>query len=411
MCATLQAADPAQALTAHWADLGDVTHYAHCWLVGAGKASIALAQTAAGFLGERLSDGAIAAIPELVGPTDRYQVFAASHPLPDERNLRAARAIADVATQASRGDLLICLISGGGSAHLTLPVEGLTLDDLRRVTARLLHAGAPIQDLNTVRKHCEQLKGGGLARLASPAEIVTFVLSDVVGDHLDVIASGPTAPDPTTYQDALDTLAHYDALDISRAVTQHLKAGVQDEHPETLKPGDPLLERVCHVIIGNNAVAIQAAAARAKELGFAVQVANTPATGEARQVGTELAKIAKKLPRPGCYIVGGETTVTVHGGGIGGRNQEVALSSALSLDGTPDIVVAAFATDGVDGPTDAAGAIVTGETCSQARAVGLEPQTYLDNNDSYAFFRAMDTLLSTGPTGTNVNDLAFALAY
>jgi glycerate 2-kinase len=409
--AALRAADPEQALTTHWKAIGDLSHYAHCWVVGFGKASAKMARALARLLGDRLDGGAIAALPDLVEASARYRIWPAAHPLPDERNIEAARAIAQVAADAGPDDWLVCLVSGGGSAHLTLPASGLTLEGLRRVTERLLRAGAPIQDLNAVRKHCEQLKGGGLARLAAPAKVMAFILSDVMGDPLDTIASGPTAPDPTTYQDALNVLARYDALDAAPTITRHLRAGACGERPETPKPGDPALASVQNTIIGSNGMAVQAAARHAEEMGFAVQVAPAPAVGEARELGAALGEIARNLPRSGGYIVGGETTVTVRGGGRGGRNQEVALAAALAIDGIPDVVVASFATDGIDGPTDAAGALVTDETCARARETCLDLPGYLDNNDSYSCLRALDALLFTGATGTNVNDLAFVLAY
>jgi hydroxypyruvate reductase len=380
-------------------------------MVGFGKASSTMARALMQLLGDHFDGGAIAALPDFVEPSNRYRILPAAHPLPDKRNVEAARVIARVAERSGPDDLLVCLISGGGSAHLTLPAEGLTLDDLRRITAYLLHTGAPIQDLNAVRKHCEQLKGGGLARLAAPANVLAFILSDVISDPLDVIASGPTAPDPTSYQDALNVLARQDAADVAPAITHHLRAGACGERPETPKAGDPVFASVQNRIIGSNAMAVQAAASRAKELGFRVQVATAPAVGEARELGEALGNVGRNLPRPGCYIVGGETTVTVRGKGRGGRNQEIALAAALAIDGAPDVVVASFATDGIDGPTDAAGALVTGETCSLARGAALDLRSYLDNNDSYTCLYALEALLFTGATGTNVNDLAFALAY
>ncbi len=411
MHAALRAADPARALIAHWEAVGDLSHYAHYWIVGFGKASSTMARTLVQRLGDRFDGGIIAALPDFVEPSDRYRILPAAHPLPDERNVEAARSIAHVAERAGPDDLLVCLISGGGSAHLTLPAEGLTLDDLRRITSHLLRAGAPIQDLNAVRKHCEKLKGGGLARLAAPADVLAFILSDVIGDPLDVIASGPTVPDPTTYQDALNVLARHKATNVAPAITHHLRAGACGEHPETPKAGDPAFASVQNRIIGSNVMAVEATASLARELGFSVQVAAVPAVGEARGLGEALGNLVRNLPRPGCYIVGGETTVTVRGKGRGGRNQEIALAAALAIDGVPDVVVAAFATDGIDGPTNAAGAWVTGETCSLARGAAIDLRSCLDNNDSYTYLYALEALLFTGATGTNVNDLAFALAY
>jgi hydroxypyruvate reductase len=341
-------------------------------------------------------------------------LYPAAHPLPNERNLFGASAIASAVEEAAVFDLVVCLISGGGSAHLTLPVEGLSLDDLRGVTQALLLGGAPIEDLNAVRKHCERLKGGGLARLAAPAPVWALILSDVVGDRLDVIASGPTSPDPTTYADALAVLDRYDARDASPAVTAHLEAGVQGAVPETIKAGDDVLIGVFNTIIGTNRLAVDAAADAARELGFAVQIVETPLTGEAGPAARTVSRPVTQGATPEgplAMLYGGETTVTVRGDGLGGRNQELALAAALEIEGLAGVVVASFATDGIDGPTDAAGAIATGETVQRARDKGLDPYEYLANNDSHTFFAALGDLITTGPTGTNVNDLAFLLVY
>ncbi len=370
--------------------------------------------------GHDLKGGAVAVVPERLGRlADRpfpFEAFPTSHPLPDERNVRAAQAIADVARRAGEGDTLIALISGGGSAMLTLPVEGLTLDDLRRVSDALMKAGAPIDALNAVRKHCEQLKGGGLARLAYPARVWAFILSDVVGDRLDVIASGPTAADPTTYADALAVLDAYGVRHVAPAVAAHLEAGARGERPETVKPGDRVLASVTNTLIGSNRLALEAAYRYAAEAGWRVAELRPGVEGEAREVGAALGRAALDLrqapgSRPACLLMGGETTVTVSGGGRGGRNQELTLAAAIALDGAEGIAVVSFATDGIDGPTDAAGAIATGQTCARARALGLDPQAYLDDNDSYTFFEQVGGLIRIGPTGTNVNDVMFALVY
>jgi hydroxypyruvate reductase len=291
----------------------------------------------------------------------------------------------------------------------------LSLADLQTTTESLMRAGAAIPQLNAVRKHCEKLKGGGLARLAHPAPVRAFVLSDVIGDPLDVIASGPFAPDPTTFADAVDVLRHFDLLDAVPTVTAHLEAGARGERPESAKPGNPLFEAVSHTIIGSNRLALEAVSEGAREAGWHVLGVEGGISGEAREQGTRLAAIARSLPgdatRPACHLVGGETTVTVRGSGIGGRNLELALAAAIALDGLENVALAAFATDGVDGPTDAAGAIVTGGTAARARSLGLEPEAFLADNDSYTFFETVGGLIQTGPTGTNVNDIAIVLAY
>jgi glycerate 2-kinase len=415
--AAMEAADPARALASKWPNALGKTE--RCYVAGTGKASLEMALELEKLLGERLLGGAVAVVPERLArldtPPERFAAYPAAHPLPDERNVHAARQIAKVASQAKEGDTLIALISGGGSAHLTLPVDDLRLDDLRGITEALQFAGAPITHLNMVRKHCELLKGGGLARLAHPAGVWAFILSDVVGDPLDVIASGPTAPDPTTYADALGVLKYYNLLDVVPRVTEHLRAGVRGERPETVKPGDAVLAHVQNTLIGSNRLAVGAARRRAKEAGWNVVGYELGVEGEARLVGMGLALRAHDLSgrpdRPCCWLMGGETTVTVHGEGKGGRNQEVALAAALAIDGVENIAIASFATDGVDGPTAAAGAIVTGQTCARAREMGLDPQEYLNNNNSYVFFQQVGELIQLGPTGTNVNDIVVALVY
>jgi glycerate 2-kinase len=413
----LAAANPARALEANWPPALDEAR--RKVVVGAGKAALEMALKLDELCKGDLAGGAVAVVPERLERLDvlpaSFTAYPTSHPLPDERNVEAARSIARVAREAGEGDTLIALISGGGSAMLTLPADGLTLDDLRAITDALQKAGAPITGLNTVRKHCEQLKGGGLARLAHPAEVWAFILSDVVGDPLDVIASGPTAPDPTTYGEALAVLDAYDLRGVSPAVTGHLEAGARGEHPETVKPGDPVLDRVTNRLIGSNRIALEAVRDYAESSGWRVAGFEVGVEGEARLIGAQLAMLAldirQRADRPACYLMGGETTVTVQGKGRGGRNQELALAAAIELDGAEGIVIASIATDGVDGPTDAAGAFVTGETCTQARALGLDPADYLDQNDSYHFFEQVGGLIKLGPTGTNVNDLMMAFVY
>jgi hydroxypyruvate reductase len=361
----------------------------------------------------------VAVVPErletLTRIPRRFELHPAAHPLPDGRNLRAARAIAEVAALASTGDTLIALFSGGGSAHLTLPAEGLSLDDLRHITEALLHSGAPIQALNAVRKHCERLKGGKLAQLAHPAQVWAFILSDVIGDQLNTIASGPTASDPTTFADALKVLDTYSVRDVVPAVTRHLEAGARGEKSETLKPHDPALSHVTNMLIGSNRRALNQARAHLRKIGLPVVGYEFNVEGEARLVGLQLGVMAHSLidrpDRPCCWLLGGETTVTVHGKGKGGRNQEIALAAAIAIDGLERVAIAAFSTDGIDGPTDAAGAIVSGETCAHARALGVDPQAALNDNDSYTFFQQVGGLIQTGPTGTNVNDIAVMIAY
>ena len=401
-------------------DLGD---YEGVFVVAGGKAAVPMTAAISDILDDRLTASVVVTkyghtpaksqtCPERSRriPNPKSQIIEAGHPVPDENSMRGAQAIADLARQATERDLVLCLISGGGSALLTLPVPGLTLFDLQTLTDALLRSGATINELNTVRKHWSRIKGGNLAQLVAPATLVTLILSDVVGDPLDVIASGPTVPDPTTVADAQAVLERYGIRPPS--YPPH-RGEVMWETP---KPGDPAFERAQHVVVGSNRLAALAAVEKARTMGLNALLLSTYVEGEAREVAKVAAALAKgvhahgdPLPPPACLVWGGETTVTIHGEGKGGRNQELALAAALALEGWPGILVMALATDGTDGPTDAAGAIATGETVARARALGLDPRGALEANDSYPFFDALSDLLRTGPTGTNVNDLLFIL--
>jgi hydroxypyruvate reductase len=293
------------------------------------------------------------------------------------------------------------------------------LADLQATTEALLAAGVTINGVNTIRKHLSAVKGGQLARLAAPASVYSLILSDVVGDPLEVIASGPTVPDPTTFADTWAIIEQFQLQTaLPAAVVERLLAGCAGELPDTPKPGDPLFERVHNVIIGNNRLAAEAAVKAAEAAGYAGQVLTTFMEGEAREVGRVAAALAKGLARdesplvrPACLVLGGETTVTLRGKGRGGRNQEMALAAALALAGWPDLLITCFGTDGSDGPTDAAGAFADGQTVARAQAAGLAPVEYLSHNDAYNFFATLDDLIITGPTNTNVNDLTFILAW
>lgn len=344
----------------------------------------------------------------------------AGHPVPDAAGVQATREICALLASAGAGDLVLVALSGGGSALLTWPVDGVTLADLQALTGALLRSGATIDEINAVRKHLDRVKGGGLARIAAErgAQVVAVILSDVVGDPLDVIASGPAAPDRTTFADALSVLARYDLLAAVPAVTAALEAGARGARPDTPKPGDPLFARVQNVIVGSNALAAEAAAAEARTLGFETLLLTTHLEGEAREVARVAAALAREsirrgrpLTPPACLVLGGETTVTLRGRGRGGRNQELALAAAIALDGLPGAQLMALATDGNDGPTDAAGALVSGETAARARALGLDPRAYLAENDAYGFFSRTGELIVTGPTNTNVNDLLMIMTY
>ena len=332
---------------------------------------------------------------------------------------RATRRLAELLSGASASDLVICLISGGGSALLASPAPGLTLGDLQSLTSRLLASGADIGEINSLRKHLETLKGGGLARLAAPATLAALVLSDVVGDSLDVIASGPCVPDRTTFQDAYRVLERYAiADDVPMSILARLRAGMRGELSETPKPGDSLFDNVSNLLVGSNRLAANAATEQARREGLNDMLLTTFLQGEARYTGRALGAIARQiaasgqpLERPACLVAGGETTVSLTGGGLGGRNQELALGAVFDLAGLSDIALVTLATDGGDGPTDAAGAVVTGETLERARQLGLSPEDHLRRNDAYHFFEPLGDLLKTGATQTNVNDLAFIFAF
>jgi glycerate 2-kinase len=400
----------------------DLTQFECIWVTGGGKAAVSMAAALQDILGPRLSGGLVVTKygHTLAGlHTGPIEVVEAGHPVPDSQGLQGTRRLADLLAGAGHRDLVLAVISGGASALLTLPAEGLDLEDLQRATDLLLRAGATIVELNVVRKHLSQIKGGGMARLADRATVAALILSDVVGDPLDVIASGPLSPDPTTYDDAWQVLARYDLLEqVPATVRRRLHAGRQGEVPETPKPGSSPLERVHTVIVASNRLAAETAVEEARKQQLNALLLSTFVEGEAREVARVAAALLKELvrhgrpvPPPACLVWGGETTVTVRGEGKGGRNQELALAAALAMEGLPHVVLVALGTDGTDGPTDAAGAVATGQTLARARQQGLDARTHLQDNDAYPFFDALDDLIRTGPTGTNVNDLLFLFAF
>ncbi len=428
MRASLLAVEPAQAVRnalrrdGDTLSLGDRTYdlarYRRIFVVGAGKASAPMARAAEEVLGHQLTAGVVNVKYGYTDVTAKIALREAGHPLPDENGLAGTREIVRLLESAGEDDLVLCLISGGGSALMILPEDPITLADYQALTQALLRSGATINHINTVRKHIERVKGGRLAQVAAPAEVATLILSDVIGDPLDAIASGPTVPDTTTFADALDVLQRFALLEtVPASIVDWLQRGQQGEVPETPKPGDPLFERVATVVIGSNDVAARAAVAEATRLGFSSLLLTTYLEGEARDAGLLAGALAKELllrrrpvSPPACLILGGETTVTVRGGGSGGRCQEAALAAALSIDGLQRALVVALATDGSDGPTDASGGMVDGRTAQRAREKGLDPRAALANNDSYALLREVGDLLVTGPTNTNVNDLLFVFA-
>jgi len=424
--AALQAADPRAAvrraltLDGHWlvvfGDASDLNHFSAIFVVGGGKAGAAMAAALEEVLGDRINAGVVSVKYGHTAPTSRVRVVEAGHPLPDAASVAAAEEVLAMARRAGERDLVFVLISGGGSALLTAPPDGITLEDKLAVTRRLLDAGAPIGELNTVRKHLSRIKGGHLAQAFAPARSIALILSDVLGNPLDVIASGPTVPDPTTFADALEILRRRGILDVvPAAVRAYLEAGLAGRVPETPKPGDSEFALTRAVIIGDITRALGAAEQVAREWGFNIVILSAAVEGEAREVGAALGRRAKEAhegrygPLPVCLLQGGETTVTVRGHGKGGRNQEVALGAALEIAGLPNTLILSAGTDGTDGPTDAAGAVADGTTVERARSLGLDPLDALARNDAYPFFAALGDLLITGPTLTNVNDLMLAL--
>jgi glycerate 2-kinase len=423
--AALEAVDPAAAIRRTVQRDGDrlliggreydLSRVRRVLVVGAGKASAPMAAEIEKLVPE--VEGCVSVRYGYSAPTQHIAIREAGHPVPDEAGVAATREIADLLRQADQRDLVLCLISGGGSALLTLP--SVSLHDLQHTTDALLRSGATINQINTVRKHLDTVKGGGLARLAQPAPVIALVLSDVVGNPLDAIASGPTVPDTTTWADAARVLDTFELWNrVPESVSQRLSDGLAGRLPDTPKPGDPLFDQGQTEVVASNLVACEAAAEAAGRLGLATQVLTTCIEGEAREVARVLAGVLREvdasghpLPRPCCVIAGGETTVTVRGRGKGGRNQELALAAAIPLDGVPDVLLASIGTDGSDGPTDAAGAWVDGSTVERAAAHHLDPLAYLANNDAYTFFERLGALIVTGPTRTNVNDLYLLFAF
>jgi hydroxypyruvate reductase len=382
-------------------------------VVGFGKASARMAAALEGILGERISCGLVVTADGYAVPTERVTIVCATHPIPDERGMAAAEQIAALVDGAGEKDLVIVLISGGGSALLVLPASGITLDDLSSVNGLLLRSGARIQEMNTVRKHLSQVQGGQLAQRAFPAQVIALILSDVPGDPVDVIASGPTVADPTTFQQVKQILCRHNIWDkVPHAVLARIKAGLSGEISETPKPGDPTLQRVSTTIIGSGTRAAEVALAEGIRLGYNTLLLTTTLEGEARVVGKVLASLAREevvhqrpLPLPALIIAAGETTVTVIGDGKGGRNQELALAAALGIEGLPGVVFCSLGTDGCDGPTDAAGGIVDGGTTARIRKHGADPDDLLARNDAYHALSCSEDLIIIGPTGTNVADI------
>lgn len=388
------------------------------FVVGAGKACAAMAAAVEEVLGDRIRDGVVVVKDGTALPLRRIRLIQAGHPIPDARGVEGTSAILGLLTETRPEDLVIVLISGGGSALLPAPVHGTTLAEKQAMTRALLASGATIEEINAVRKHCSRIKGGQMARALFPARSLTLILSDVIGDPLDAIASGPTVPDTTTYGEALQVLRRYHVVDrIPVSILRHLERGARGEIPETPKTGDPCFATAHHCIVGNNLQSLLAARDRAARLGFQALLLTTALKGESREAAKVLAALLLEVRRsghpvspPACLLLGGETTVTVRGKGKGGRSQELVLAGAIAIAGGRDLVIFSAGTDGTDGPTDAAGAVADGDTWARAKEVGLDPLRALEENDAYHFFQGLGDLIKTGPTLTNVMDVILLLA-
>ena len=394
-----------------------VDRYPRILVVGAGKASAHMGRAIEDILGEHVSDGWINTKYDHAVHLKRIKVHECGHPVPDESGRQGTEQIVKLLTSVDEHTLVICLLSGGGSALMPAPAEGITLKEKQEVTHLLLNAGAAIEELNAVRKHLSIIKGGGMARLTSPGKLHVLILSDVIGDRLDTIASGPAVADGSTYQDCIDICTRYNVMNVlPPRVLERFIRGVCGEIPETAKEGDAFLASVTNTLIGNNSVSVESAREKAEKLGFNTMVLTTVLEGEAAEMGTvftaiatEIIKSGNPIPVPACIIAGGETTVTVKGNGKGGRNQEMALSAAVRLVGVPNVAFLSGGTDGTDGPTDAAGGVVDGTTVISGKEKDLDVLQFLERNDSYNYLKRVNGLLMTGPTGTNVMDIQILL--
>ncbi len=425
--AGLEAVNPIQAVKRHVTlqddklIVGDKTYnladYDGVYVIGTGKASAAMGQAVEDLFGERLKEGVVNVKYGHTFPLKKIKVNEAGHPVPDEAGFNGTEEIIQLLKKTEKDDLVLSLISGGGSALLPYPAEGLTLEDMQEVTRCLLEVGACIHEINALRKHLSQVKGGRLARLAHPSTLISLMLSDVIGDDLDTIASGPTVPDESTFDDCLKVLEKYQMREkIPNSVAEILEKGARGEVEETPKAGDPAFQRTQNLVIASNILAVQDAQQKAEEFGYNTVILSTFVEGETKEVARVHAAIAKEIlqtgnpvPRPACVISGGETTVTIRGKGLGGRNQEFVLAAAIDIDGLENVVILSGGTDGTDGPTDAAGAIADGSTVNRAREMGMDAEDYLQENDSYHFFEPLGDLLITGPTHTNVMDLRLVM--
>lgn len=426
--AGLQAVEPGAAVRRHVQCEGNflivadrryaLRDFKNIFVIGAGKASCPMAAVLEEILAERLTGGHVNVKYGHLSPLKKIHLQEAGHPVPDAAGVRGAEKILALLHKATANDLVIGVISGGGSALMPLPAAGISLEDKQAATKLLLACGATINEINTVRKHISQVKGGQLARAVYPATLITLLLSDVIGDPLDVIASGPTVPDASTFKETQLIFEKYNIqASLPASIKQHLTNGLAGAVPETPKAGDPIFNKTQNLIVASNRQAIAAAQAEAQQRGYQTLILSTLIEGETREIARMHAAIAKEihlsgnpLSPPACVISGGETTVTLHGNGLGGRNQEFVLAAAQEISGWPNTVILSAGTDGTDGPTEAAGAICDHQTVERALRLGLNPQVFLSENDSYHFFEKLGDLMITGPTNTNVMDLRIMLA-
>ena len=386
-------------------------------LVGTGKASSSMARAIEELFGDRMTKGVITTKYGHLLPLKQTQIIEAGHPIPDRKGYEGARKIQRLLKESGPNDLVIFLLSGGGSALLPFPADGIELKEKQEVTQLLLDTGADIKEINTVRKHISWMKGGWVAKWAYPSTVIALILSDVVGDQLDVIGSGPTVPDPSTFEEAWEILKKYDLLnEITPSIRKHLQSGREGKIEETPKPGGAAFEKVSNILIGSNILALREAKKEAESLGFNTLILSSSIEGETREasrfhmaVAKEVISSGNPIPRPACILSGGETTVTIKGKGLGGRNQEFALAGALEISGVEKVVLLSGGTDGTDGPTDASGALADHTTVHRAKTMGLNPKAHLENNDAYPFFQKLGDLLITGPTHTNVMDVRIIL--
>ncbi|MFH1136048.1 MAG: glycerate kinase [Pseudomonadota bacterium] len=395
----------------------DLSKVHRVFVIGAGKASAPMAKAVEDILGDRITDGLVCVKHGHGLGLGKIRVVEAGHPEPDQAGVEAALSMKDLLEETTKEDLVISVFSGGGSALLIMPLPGLKLADKQKVTRLMLACGADIREINSVRKHLSGVKGGRLARLAAPAAVVNLMLSDVIGDDMDVIASGPLVPDRSTFEEAAVVLAKYKLMKkIPAAAKRCLTRGLTGQEPETPKAGDPAFEQVVNVVIGSNLICLLAARDQAQSLGYRPLVLSSTIEGETREAARFHTALAREIQNsgnpvkaPACLISGGETTVTLKGPGKGGRNQEFALAAALALDGREKILVFSAGTDGSDGPTDAAGAMADGDTAARGGRAGLSARMHLEENNAYPFFEELGDLIKTGPTLTNVMDVRLVL--